>query len=200
MSLLDFARNIYRQEMVSGGKDRQDLFPWTPIRVDMGEVELLRVTYASPRLLAVQVFVTTDVNADTDPTYMPRVFLEVGTDRGTLKYSTYVTPCVTYRPNTPGYNAGGVDKVMYPPVQLIPGKASNDPGSSFIDIACAIPVPPIEVPAQSLRVTVRAPQVVDGAEGLEIYAAAVCAPVQPDVSEIYLSKMAAILNRLGGRR
>lgn len=191
----DFAGQIRRQMEMAGGRDRRDCFSWAKI-ADSGETEVLRVNYASPRLLAVQVFVTANNAGTTTDNDIPNIFIDAGTDNGTIRFAIQATMCRALPAISPAANGTGADQVMYPPqAGVIAPTASPQAGLTRV----ATPTLPIQIPAQSLRVCVTKPPGLQGTT-TPIYASAIVAPVYPDALERYAAKGIEMLAAfMGGR-
>ena len=189
----DFLAEVRRQSLMGLGRDRQDVFEWTEI--GEGDVEVLRVMYASPRLIAVTVFCSGDPQAVASTDDSPRVTIQAGTDRGTIRF-TVLTEVSRLQPIiSPLVNERGADMTMYPPQLYANGQAAN---GENVNLRVFTPTEPIQIAAQSLRVTVQKPIKLVGISTPKVYAAAICAPVFPDVSEVYLGRMLEIMARNAG--
>lgn len=189
----DFLAEVRRQAMMGGGRDRQDVFEWTEI--GEGEVEVLRVTYASPRLLALTVFCSGDPQGVASLDDSPRVTVQAGTDRGTIRFTVLTEVSRLQQIISPSVNERGADMTLYPPQLYANGQAANGENAN---LRVFTPPSPIQIAAQSLRVTVQKPAKLAGVSVPKVYAAAICAPVFPDVSEMYLGRMLEIVARAAG--
>lgn len=187
----DFLADVRRQAAMGLGRDRQDVFEWAEI--GEGENEVLRVTYASPRLLAVTVFCSGDpLTPSLDDS--PRVTIQAGTDRGTIRFTVPIGVSRLLQQISPYANDRGADMTLYPPQYYVNGQSANEANP----IRVYTPVEPIQIAAQSLRVTVQKPPRLAGVSVPRVYAAAIVAPVFPDVSEAYLGRMLEMMARFTG--
>lgn len=193
MSMNDFVAQIKRQALMGEGRARQDVASWT--EVGDGETELLRVEYASPRLLAVSVFCSGDPLTVADLNDYPRVTIQAGTDRGTIRLQllTEVSRLLALT----GIPERGQDLTHYPPQLYGNGQASNGENAN---LRVFTPTAPIQIPAQSLRVLVQKPIKLINTTTPKVYAQAIVAPVVPDTTEVYASRAIEMLAALVRRR
>lgn len=192
MSMQQFLAKLRREATMGGGRDRQDVASWTVVGDQ--ETELLRVEYASPRLLAISIFCSGDPLAVADLNDSPRVTIQAGTDRGTIRIQLLTE--VSRLSAITGIPERGQDLTHYPPQLYGNGQASNGENGN---VRTYTPSAPIQIPAQSLRVTVQKPIKLIGTTTPAVYAQAIVAPVCPDVTEVYAAKalemMAAFVRR-----
>ena len=193
----DFLEEVRRQATMGLGRDRQDAAGFQEIVGDQ-EVELLRVTYASPRLVAVSVYCSGDPQAVASLDDSPRVTLYAGTDRGSIRL-TLLTEVSRLQnaidPLTQNERIPG--GTLYPPQVYANGQAANGENGN---IRVFTPTAPIQIPAQSLRVTIQKPIKLQGSDVPRVYAMAICAPVFPDTTEVYAAKALELLSAFVGGR
>lgn len=190
----DFLEEVRRQATMGLGRDRQDAAGFQEIIGDQ-EVELLRVTYASPRLIAVSVFCSGDPQAVVSQDDSPRVTLYAGTDRGSIRLTLLTEVSRLQNAIDPLANERIPGGTLYPPQVYANGQAANGENGN---IRVFTPTAPIQIPAQSLRVTIQKPIKLQGSNVPRVYAMAICAPVYSDVSEMYLGRMLEIMARNAG--
>lgn len=191
----DFLEEVRRQATMGLGRDRQDVGEFQEIVGDQ-EVELLRVTYASPRLLAVSVFCSGDPQAVVSQDDSPRVTLYAGTSRGSIRL-TLLTEVSRLQNavDIAAQNERITGGTLYPPQIYANGQAANGENGN---LRVFTPTAPIQIPAQSLRVTIQKPIKLASLNVPRVYAMAICAPVYSDVSEMYLGRMLEIMARNAG--
>lgn len=193
---MEFIRDIVRQASMGLGRDRQDAAAFQEIVGDQ-EVELLRVTYASPRLVAVSVYCSGDPQAVASLDDSPRVTLYAGTDRGSIRLTVLTEVSRIQNAIDPLANERIPGGTLYPPQTYTNGQSANGENGN---LRVFTPTAPIQIPAQSLRVTIQKPIKIQGSNVPRVYAMAICAPVFPDTTEVYAAKALELLSAFVGGR
>jgi len=192
----DFLEEVRRQATMGLGRDRQDVGEFQEIVGDQ-EVELLRVTYASPRLVAVSVYCSGDPQAIASLDDSPRVTLYAGTDRGSIRLTVLTEVSRIQNAINPLANERIPGGTLYPPQTYANGQSANGENGN---LRVFTPTAPIQIPAQSLRVTIQKPVKLQGSNVPRVYAMAICAPVFPDTTEVYAAKALELLSAFVGGR